>query len=206
MLPGTYWTYQGQVRRSSDDDQAKNAKIVWRTEVRRFLQHGDIRAAVISGFPSDVNWSDGKPQPSDSLLIESAGTFYLIGHENSAAALRRLEQPSDTLAGLLSDDDLILAWPLTRGKKFCDPDGLARDDDMYCWIVESTGPSALKDLPGVLPGQTQYELAYRTNPDDIHFTFIPNVGITAYEYHHHGTVADTELALTEFHRASEAGD
>jgi hypothetical protein len=203
MLQGTYWTYQGEVR-WNDGDHTGTAKISWRTQVRRFLQHGNVRAALINGFPSDVNWSDGKPHPSDSLLVESNGAFYLIAREQLAEAVRRLEQPGDDLAGLLNDDDLILEWPLARGKKFCDADGLARDDGMYCWVVESSGPSALRGLAGIEPGQIEYQLSYRTNPDDIAYTFLPKVGITSYEYHHHGTVADTELKLTEFHRSAQS--
>jgi hypothetical protein len=203
MQQGTYWTYQGEIR-WDDGDHPGTAKINWRTEVRRFLPHGSVRAALINGFPSDVNWSDRKPHPSDSLLVESNGAFYLIAQEQLPAALRRLEQPGDDLADLLNEEDLILEWPLARGKKFCDADGLARDDGMYCWVVESSGPSALRGLAGIEPGQIEYQLSYRTNPDDIAYTFLPKVGITSYEYHHHGTVADTELKLAEFHRSPQS--
>jgi len=42
-------------------------------------------------------------------------------------------------------------------------------------------------------------LEYWSNPDNAQFAFVPGVGITKYAYHHHGTVADTELQLVEFH-------
>lgn len=196
MAPGTYWIYQGEVRWTHDTDQFGAAKITWRTEVRRFFEYGNIRAALISGWPSDLNWSDGKSQPSESLLVESGNKFYLIAKERSEDVLRRLDRPDASLSDLLLDDDLLFGWPLTTHQKFCDAESRARSDDMYCWLVESVLRSSTSR------GQTEYTLVYRTNPDHALFTFVPNIGIVAYEYHHHGTVADTTLKLTEFHIAT----
>jgi hypothetical protein len=33
---------------------------------------------------------------------------------------------------------------------------------------------------------------------------VPGIGLVSYEYHHHGSVADTALQLVEFHPAPEA--
>src|SRR5437899_1781254 len=75
-------------------------QVTWRMVIRRFIQRGDVWAAVVNGFPSDLDWSEGKPKPWDSLLIEFKGKFYLVGAERFAEAVHRLEQPSDDLAGL----------------------------------------------------------------------------------------------------------
>jgi hypothetical protein len=37
-----------------------------------------------------------------------------------------------------------------------------------------------------------------TNPDDTELEFVPGIGFISYRYHHHGTVADTEMGLVEF--------
>jgi hypothetical protein len=42
-------------------------------------------------------------------------------------------------------------------------------------------------------------------PDDTEFDFVSGIGITSYEYHHHGTIAETELHLVEFHSADAPG-
>jgi hypothetical protein len=42
-------------------------------------------------------------------------------------------------------------------------------------------------------------LRYITNPDDTEIELAPGTGIISYQYHHHGTVADTSLTLVEFH-------
>lgn len=183
--------YQGLVRFTHHINRVGEAKVTWRTEVKRFIQHGDVRAAVVSGLPSDLDWSNGIAQHSDSLLVESKGNFYRVSDDN--------------LAGMLQDDDIFLKWPLRQGEKFCDAEGMARPDTYYCWFVESASlfhPLRTDEVP---PGRRNaFVVTYRTNPDHIRFTFVPGIGITAYEYHHHGTVADTELKLTEFHPSSES--
>jgi hypothetical protein len=200
MTPGTYWTYHGTVRWTSDTNRTSETKLTWRMEIRRFVQHGDISAAVISGFPSDLNWSDGHPEPSDSLLVESGSKFYFISGERTREALKRLEQPSDGLDDFFNDDDLILVWPLSQGQKYCDTDGMARPDHFYCWIVSSFRRNWSSGIVGVEHGDhDEFVLEYWTNPDNVQFAFVPGVGITKYAYHHHGTVADTELQLVEFH-------
>jgi len=44
-------------------------------------------------------------------------------------------------------------------------------------------------------------LTYRTNPDHTFLEFATDVGIIAYTYGHHGTLAATELSLIEFGKA-----
>jgi hypothetical protein len=203
MSSGTYWIYRGTVRWThAGSDQVSDAPITWRTEIRRVIQHGDVHGIVISGFPFDSAWADDQPKISDSLLIESKGKFYFIGDEHFQQAVQRLEQSSDSLDGLFSDNDLVLEWPLRKGQKYCDADGMARLDGRYCWVVASSRKVSLSGVAGVESGEhDEFVLEYGTNPDNTQFTFVPEVGITKYEYHHHGTVADTELRLVEFHQS-----
>ena len=202
--PGTYWVYRGHVRwTKTGTDQVAEAPITWRTEIRRVIPHGDFSGIVISGFPFDSAWADDHATPSDSLLVESKGRFHFIGDQRFQQAVQRMEQPSDSLDGLFSDDDLILEWPLTPGQKFCDPAGMARDDGQYCWFVSSQEKIALPAAIGAgNRDRDELVLQYRTNPDDTRFVFVPGVGITKFAYHHHGTVADTDLELVEFHPAA----
>jgi hypothetical protein len=206
MAKGASWTYQGLVRFTHHINRVGEAKVTWRTEVKRFIQHGDVRAAVISGLPSDLDWSNGIAQHSDSLLVESKGNFYRVSDEHLEELLRHLERPSDDLAGMLRDDDIFLKWPLRQGEKFCDAEGMERPDTYYCWFVESASLFQPLRIDGVPPGRRNaFVVTYRTNPDHIRFTFVPGIGITAYEYRHHGTVADTELKLIEFQNPSADG-
>lgn len=201
MAKGTTWTYKGTVRWTHDNSSViSTAQITWRTEIVRFVERGTVRAALFRGWPSDLDWSNGDLQPAESLLIESGGSFYLIGQENLEDALSRIERPENDLKGIFRDSDIFLKWPLKAGDKFCDSEGMARPDFMYCWFVASVSPTRKMTVFGAPHGQhTAYELIYRTNPDHNQITFVPGIGLSAYEYHHHGTVADTELKLIEFH-------
>ena len=77
---------------------------------------------------------------------------------------------------------------------------MAREDGMYCWLVDSSRVISLDKFKGAPPGRHRvFTLAYRTNPDDQEFEIVPGIGITSYAYHHHGTIADTELKLTAMH-------
>jgi hypothetical protein len=203
MSVGTSWTYRGLVRWGQHIEKPSEAKVEWKMEIRRLIQHGEYTAAVVSGFPGDLDWSDGKASPTDSLLIRfGQEKFYLISHDYIARSISRLENPDDRLKDFLSEDDLFLQLPLTQGAKFCDPENMAREDGNYCSVVESVESVNLNKVIGAPKGaQTSYRIRYVTNPDDIGFDFVPGVGIISYEYHHHGTVAATELSLAEFRRA-----
>lgn len=204
MTPGTSWTYVGQVRWQDQNNTNHEEQVSWHTEVTKFVEHpaANARVAAIHGYPSDLDWTDGKPDSEYRPLVESGGRFYLLSAETLPATLKRLDDTADNLAGLLSPDDLILEWPLGQGWRFCDPKGIVRTDQLYCWFVENVAPSNLGKMPGVksLP-RDEYQLSYKTNPDQVNVSFVPGIGITHYEYHHHGSIADTTLSLTEFHPA-----
>jgi hypothetical protein len=202
MTPGTTWLYAGQVRYQDQNNTTHEEQVSWRTEVTKFVEHpaANARVAAIHGYPSDLDWTDGRPDTEYRPLVESAGRFYLLSADTSPANLKRLDDPADNLSGLLSADDLILEWPLGQGWRFCDPKGIVRTDELYCWFVESISPSPLQKMRGLknLP-RDEYQLSYKTNPDQVNVSFVPDIGITHYEYHHHGAIADTTLTLSEFH-------
>ena len=204
MTPGTSWVYQGEVHWQDQNNTPHEAQVSWRTEVRNFVDHpaANARVASIYGYPSDLDWTDGKPDIEYRPLVESSGRFYLLSAETLPATLKRLDDPADNLSGLLSADDLVLEWPLGQNWRFCDPKGIVRTDQLYCWFVENIAPSTLGKMPGVknVP-RDEYKLSYKTNPDQVSVSFVPDIGITHYEYHHHGSIADTNLTLTEFHPA-----
>jgi len=201
LSQGTSWTYSGLVRWTlGGSNKVFETKVTWKTEVLRVISRNGLSVAVIRGFPNELDWSDGHPSPEDSLIVRSSqGGFYLIGPEATETALHRLNDPTDFLKDLLSDDQLFLELPLKESRKFCDPEGMARPDGMYCWVVNAPKSFSLAHVMGVAPRRAMaYELEYRTSPDTIDFALVPGIGIVSYEYHHHGTVADTELRLVEF--------
>jgi len=209
MSVGTSWTYRGIVRWTHDVNKVSETKVDWKMEIQRLVRRGEYTGAVIRGFPGDLDWSDGHANPTDSLLVRfGQEKFYLISKERFASSLEMLENPNQSLQGLLSDGDIFLQLPLAQGKKYCDAENMARSDGHYCWIVESSESIDLADLSGgTIKGRgASFRLRYVTNPDDLMYEFVPGVGITRYEYHHHGTVADTELQLSGFRRGLPANE
>jgi len=200
MSAGTSWTYRGIVRWTHHINKVSETSVEWKMGIRRLIHHGEYTGAVVSGFPGDLDWSDGSVKPVDSLLVRfRQEKFYLIPGERFAESVQMLENPNDPLKDLLNEDDLFLQLPLAQGKKFCGAEGMARPDSGYCWVVDSSKSVSLDNVIGAPTGpRTSYRIRYVTNPDDVDFDFVPGVGFVRYEYHHHGTVADTELRLSEF--------
>jgi len=89
--------------------------------------------------------------------------------------------------------------------KFCDEVFRRRTDGRYCWLTGSPHPAVLTHVKGLAAAtRMAYEVEYDSNPDDTEFEFVDGVGITSYAYHHHGSVADTEVHLVEFHPDNSA--
>jgi len=206
LVPGTYWIYQGVVRWFDFKKVAEaETAVKWKMEVEKSIQRDDVRATLVSGFPSDLDWSDGHPKRTNSLIIQSdAGKFYLIASDEVEKAWKTVQDPKGSLESILVIDDVFLDLPLTQGKKFCDdPELMEREDSDYCWVVESVDQLSLNNVKGIAPGsRTGYSIKYQSNPDDTEFTYVPGVGLVTYGYHHHGSIADTEIHLVEFHQGT----
>ena len=134
------------------------------------------------------------------LLRTEDAKFYLNSEWNTQSVLDQLDNPKYPLRELIDPDDWILQLPLADGRKFCDQQAMKREDGEYCWVTGPPHPADLRGVKGLAPRtRTAYEITYATNPDDTEFEFVDGVGITSYQYHHHGTIAETELRLVEFH-------
>jgi len=67
----------------------------------------------MNGFRSDLDWSDGAPTPSDSLLVQPRDNrIYWIRGERVPSDVNRLENAEDKFAGLINADDLFFRLPL----------------------------------------------------------------------------------------------
>jgi len=198
---GTTWVYRGIVRwYDMEAQKTVGATVTSRSEVVRVIRRNNLVAAVIKGFPPDLDWSEGPAPRGDWLIVRtSTNELYLFGAEEVEQKLKRLENSDDSLSGMLTVDDLFLKLPPRKGMKFCDTEAKARTDDHYCWVVASTREVNPSNVKGLKPGKrTAFLLQFVTNPDDTELEFVPGIGFISYRYHHHGTVADTEMSLVEF--------
>jgi hypothetical protein len=202
LVPGAYWVYEGTVEwgEDSDSDKSTTTKVTLTSKVERVYETPEFTMAVVSGFPSDQDWATGQVEPKRSLLIETRKHEVLVDTLPPDFNFAKLEKDPAALANLLAGDNVLFRWPLKKGLKFGDAESVKRDDDMYCWMVIEQQRKKLGEIKGLAPRQAEvFLLRYATNPDDTLMEVSPGIGVLSYEYHHHGTVANTSLTLVEFH-------
>jgi hypothetical protein len=201
LTPGTSWDYAGTVTWFDSDTQkpiSENVSITMK--VVKVYQKPELTIAVMSGFPSDLDWSNGQVEPKPSLLIETKNHEIFLNALPPDFDYSKLEKDAASLDKLLTADNLLFRWPLKQGMKFGDSESVKRDDSQYCWFVAEQHIRTLDDIHGVSPRSAEVSLLrYVTSPDDTGYELAPGIGVLSYEYHHHGTVADTTLKLVEFH-------
>jgi len=205
MEVGTYWVYEGTVGyQDPEKEEPTTEKVSWRMTVEKVIRREGVMATVVTGFPGDLDWSGGTTEPKPWLILEDAKHQVHYVNMGPNFDLAKYEKGNESFDKFLVDDALLFEWPLKVGAKFCDAESKNRDDGMYCWQVTKEERKKLDKVNGVSPQErTVFELRYVTNPDDTSMELAQGIGILRYRYHHHGTVADTELQLVEFHPAGE---
>jgi hypothetical protein len=203
LTPGTWWLYRGTVTWSDQQTEKDvQANVTLKVTVEKVVQKPEFTIAVLSGFPRDLDWATGEVAAMPWLLIETKRHEIFLNSLPPDFDYAKLEKDAASLEKFLSEDNLLFRWPLKKGMKFGDAESVRRDDDHYCWVVATQETKKLDDIKG-LPSRSAdvFLLQYITNPDGTEMEISPGIGILSYQYHHHGTVADTSLTLVEFHLA-----
>ena len=208
LSPGTFWIYHGLVRSWTEGSSVgKVSDVTWKMSVVRVVKREGITAAIVSGFPSDLDWTEGQATPQRSMLVGTVDArFYFDSPWDTNLVNSLIDAPKYPLEELARPDEWILQLPLSAGERFgCDRAAADRKDGKYCWMVGAPSPVVLGHVKGVAPEQRQeYEIDYDSVADDTEIEFVPGIGITGYQYHHHGAIAETELHLVEFHSGDSA--
>lgn len=208
MNVGTYWVYKGTVRwYDFENDKPASTEVTWKMSVDKVFRKNGLVAAVVSGFPADLDWSAGTTEPKPWLIVEDEK--HQVYYENLGPDfdLSKLEVGDHPFDKFLVEDNFFFQSPLRQGAKFCDAEAKKRDDGMYCWVVAEAVSKKLDSVKGIPVSEPSvYGLQYRSLPDDTTIELIPGMGILSYQYHHHGSVADTELQLVEFHPAPQSSE
>jgi hypothetical protein len=196
LIPGTKWTYEGTVR-WTEGFELKEKAVTWKMEVVDAVNRGEVAGYHMKGHPRELVWYvDGQEPGEYAILQVGANKFYYA----SIDAYQRLFNEADDLAGLVSEEDLFLELPLKEGKRFCETEQILREDGMYCWVIGKGEPVQMKNVAGLtMPAPLlEYPVQRSTLPDYIQIGFTPGVGITKFNYVHHGTTAEVNLELVEF--------
>ena len=204
LAKGNYWVYRGPVK-WDDHGKVRTKTLTWRMEVTRVICQGSsLTAVVLKGFPGDLMGYEPGAEPDDYLLICVGGDkYHLLSGDDAAKARQDLvgRRPPklDYLAG---GGALLIDGPLTKGKRYGEPEQLHRG--MYCWVVGAPttfSGKGIKGLPDRPAGRRAFPVDYLTNPDGIRMEIVPGVGIVFYHYDHHGTISEADLRLVEVHLA-----
>jgi hypothetical protein len=206
LEPGRYWDYQGNVVWADPGASAVQRRTVtWRMEIVEVITRDWTTAAVLKGHPRDLMFFDPKREPRTSLLVSvNLQKYYLLEDDRAQEALSRLKDPQDLLMGLLRESELFLEAPVSIGKRFCDTEMLTRTDTLYCWWVDEEREPSIKTIPGMEPGWDgpEYTMSFRSPSSSEFIGFAPGIGITSYDFSHHGSPSNVQLKLTAFGRTA----
>ncbi len=206
LTPGTWWLYRGTVTWTDQQtEKGAQADVTLKMTVEKVIQKPEFLIAVLSGFPRDLDWATGEVAAMPWLLIETSRREVFLNPLPPDFDYAKLDKDAASLDKLLAEDNLLFRWPLKQGMKFGDAESVRRDDGHYCWVVATQETKKLGDIQGLAAKSAEvFQLQYVTNPDDTEMEISPGIGILNYQYHHHGTLAETDLTLVEFHPAPPA--
>jgi hypothetical protein len=202
LAKGAFWVYEGPVTWTPDGaDKPQEKVMTWKMEITDVIERDWVQAAVVKGHPMDLAFYEEGRKPDDYLLVSVRGQqYYLVAGDAVADALKKLKDAEDPLTDLVKDTDLILDLPLTPGKAFGETAQITRPDNMYVWVVGAEQKAQLSKVKGApAAALTESELTFTTLSDNATVKFVPGVGITAYEWNHHGTVSTVDVKLIEYH-------
>ncbi|MGZ4822238.1 MAG: hypothetical protein ACXVZM_11590 [Terriglobales bacterium] len=192
MDKGATWTYRAHVKWEKGEQD-----IHWTMTVTDSFESPQLSAALLRGGPWVLAFYQPHVRAAQYLVVRLATTYYLV--KDGAA-----DTFSEIIAGSARDmqnrlsDDLWFRLPLHENDTFCSPD-TEPGSSMNCWATESVATNqTLKIGKVTVQGVDSYQLLFRSNPDHEMVTLVPGIGITAWEYMHHGTTSQANVRLIEF--------
>ena len=205
-MKGNYWVYCGpskwlEYNESKGEKEVKEGALTCRMEITKVVKREAITAAVLQGFPSDLDWYDADHPVDQHLIVRvGSGTYYLFNGEDEVkktlTKIQAMNADSGWYAEWLKDAEVWLDVPLMVDKRYGDPTELARG--WYCWHVEAAeafDDRSVRGLPRL--NRMVYTVSNRTNPSRETIGVVQGVGLVSYQYVHHGTTAETDLKLVE---------
>jgi len=203
LHPGSFWLYQGMTQWTQAGSAGVQEKVlVWKMEIVDVVVRGSWKAARLKGHPLDLAWyEEGRERGDYLVLFDGAQKYYLLEGSRVGDAIARLNDARDDLAGLVNSDDLFLTTPLTVQPAATVKLPSSSEGTRYSWVVENEARADVSGLGERFSRQPlkQYQIVFRTAPDNTTIDFVPGVGITHFIYQHHGTVAEADVKLIEYY-------
>ncbi|MFA5203143.1 MAG: hypothetical protein WC708_01950 [Lentisphaeria bacterium] len=204
LTVGARWVYQGTVKWTApNSSQLRTDTVTWTLEVLEKTVRGHVTGWRLRGAPTDLAGYQAGMKPAEHVLLQAgAGKFYLLDAEDGPHLWSRLTNPHDDLPGIeFAEPALQLELPLRDGQVFGETSQLCRLDRSYCWHVTAgdTLDWPVQGLPDTAAPRQLYQLAYPSLPDTTTVWFCHGVGIVRFSCRHHGSPAETDVRLVEFH-------
>ena len=204
LAVGARWVYQGTVKWTApNSSQLRTNTVTWTLEVLEKTVRGHVTGWRLRGVPTDLAWYEAGKKPAEGVLLQvGPAKFYLLDAEDGPRIWNRLEDSRDELSGLdIAEPALQLELPLRDGLVFGETSQLCRLDRSYCWHVTAGGTLdwPVAGLPDAAAPRPLYEMAYQSLPDTTTVWFCNGAGIVRFRCRHHGTPAEADVRLVEFH-------
>ena len=199
FVTGTVWTYQALLKWTDPPNTLRRSEVRWSSTVIDAFDHGDVAGALLQGGVWDLAWWSRDPRSGSYEVLRVGTRYYLLGDVSKTAfgavkAAGREALPADL------DQHGWFDAPLTKGRVLRPRDMGPRDDTNYGWWIESARPATL-DVPGLRdPARQTFRLTYGTLASEQHVMVVPGIGITAFTYVHHGTLAEAYAHLSAYRR------
>jgi hypothetical protein len=189
--PGYEWIYHGtRLWTTAGASTSDSGAVTWTMILLRNRVVPGGRLALVSGFISEIAWSEPSTRPRLSLLACQGNATLHFEFFSDSEAERLFARWEDTT---VTPTDTLLLEPLREEAMWGNTP--LREDQMYSWVVHQL------DAPPATPAGCSatgpaYELALRTMPDHQFVVWMGGAGVVAYQYGHHGTPAAADVHLT----------
>jgi hypothetical protein len=202
LQAGNYWIYKGKVAWADESKPAHEGsdQITWKVKILEATVRGDLKAYVVNGSFDDLTWYSPGKKPDQYLWIVYKNRFYtkLLNTE----LRERVRDPLDDLTSVIEGDQPVLQFPLQLNQCTTElkrEDSGQREDLRYCWYLSGRSRQPLGVKSFTRRRVTTWTASYQTAPDDQILSFAPGVGFVAYDFSHHGTIAEAHVKLVEAH-------
>lgn len=187
---GNVWVYEGRYDYTKDNSNVVADKTVTlRMEVLQVHKFEHLTVAVLRGWPFDYVSTSGQSEIT-ALLAVGNKLYHMTDSQAIDRAIRE-----ESAFNLLSEDDIFLEFPLSKGMRFGQIMQMGRSKPTYIWHVEDEFDAATSFSRR---SRRAYRVALRELPGHSVMVFQPHVGIIEYDYEHHGTVDKLHLELVRF--------
>jgi len=179
--------------------ERRRSSVRWTSKVVDAFDDGDVAGALLEGAVWDLAWWSPDVRPGAYAVLRAGTQYYLVA-DRAKEVFAAVKKSGRRALTRDVEHHPWFATPLRRGQMNRDPELGPRDDTNYGWFVESAAPAKL-GVPGTAGAAwTAYVLAYRTLGSNDLVTFVPGIGITAFTFVHHGTLAEAYVHLAAFRR------